>query len=150
MTDFSLPVAFHFGVSVDGATGMEDAAFHEVGGLEAEIEVETVVEGGENRFVHKLPKPVRHPNLVLKRGIASSASALVTWCRAVFENDFAQPIVPKGIVVALRDAEGDPVRSWSIANAYPVKWQVSGFGAMKNEVVIETMELAYTTLKRTA
>ncbi len=48
-----------------------DAAFQEVGGLEAEIEVETVVEGGENRFVHRLPKPVKHPNLSLKRGLAS-------------------------------------------------------------------------------
>ena len=32
------------------------------------MEIETVVEGGENRFVHRLPKPVKHPNLVLKRG----------------------------------------------------------------------------------
>jgi phage tail-like protein len=150
MTDFSLPVAFHFGVSVDQATGTEDAAFQEVSGLEAEIEVEPVVEGGENRFVHKLPKPVRHPNLVLKRGIASGSSGLVAWAQAVFENDFSQPIVPRGIVVSLRDAEGDPVRSWAVARAYPVKWQVSGFGSTKNEVVIETMEFAYTTLRRTA
>ena len=67
----------------------------------------------------------------------------------VFENDFAQAIVPRGIVVSLRDAEGEPLRSWSIGRAYPVKWSVGGFGAMKNEIAIETMEFAYHTLKRT-
>jgi phage tail-like protein len=147
MTDW--PVVFHFGVSVDNATANEDGAFQEVSGLEAEIELETVVEGGENRFVHRLPKPVKHPNLVLKRGIASDSSQLVTWCKAVFENDFAQAITPRGIVVSLRDADGEPLRSWSVGNAFPVKWRVDGFGAMKNEIAIESMEFAYTTLKRT-
>lgn len=149
MADFALPVVFHFAVAVDGATASEDAAFQEVSGLEAEIELETVVEGGENRFVHRLPKPVKHPNLVLRRGIASDRSQLVTWCKAVFENDFAAAIAPRGIVVSLRDAEGDPLRSWSLGNAWPVKWAVAGFGAMKNEIAIETMEFAYATLKRT-
>jgi phage tail-like protein len=147
MTEY--PVVFHFAVAVDGATANEDGAFQEVGGLESEIELETVVEGGENRFVHRLPKPVKHPNLVLKRGIASSQSQLVTWCKAVLEADFAEAIAPRGIVVSLRDAEGEPLRSWSIGNAFPVKWSVDGFGGMKNEVAIESMEFAYNTLKRT-
>jgi phage tail-like protein len=143
-----LPVAFHFTVAVDGATGREDAAFQEASGLEAEIELETVAEGGENRFLHRLPKPVRHPNLVLKRGVAGDTSRLMTWCRDVFEKDFTQPIVPRDIVVSLCDSEGDPLRTWSIGNAFPVKWSVSGFGGTRNEVAIETMEFAYHTLKR--
>jgi phage tail-like protein len=143
-----LPVAFHFTVAVDGATGREDAAFQEASGLEAEIELETVAEGGENRFLHRLPKPVRHPNLVLKRGVAGDTSRLMTWCRDVFEKDFTQPIQPRDIVVSLCDAEGDPLRTWSIGNAFPVKWSVAGFGGTRNEVAIETMEFAYHTLKR--
>ena len=70
MSALELPVAFHFTVAITGSgTSVPDAAFQEVGGLEAEIEIETVVEGGENRFAHRLPKPVRHPNLTLKRGL---------------------------------------------------------------------------------
>lgn len=97
----ALPVAFHFAVTVDGAAGAEDAAFQEVSGLEAEIEVEPVTEGGENRFIHSLPKPVRHPNPVPKRGMAGETSRLMTWCRDVFEKDFSQPIVPRDVVVSL-------------------------------------------------
>ena len=135
-------------MSIEARTDSDDAAFSEVSGLEAEIELETVVEGGENRFVHRLPRPVKHQNLVLKRGLASDQGTLAKWCKSVLENDFSQPIEPKGVSVSLCDADGDPVRSWSIANAYPVKWSVAGFDAMKNELAVETVEFAFSTLKR--
>ena len=97
-----------------------DAAFQEVGGLEAEIEVETVVEGGENRFAHRLPKPVKPPEPDAEaRADRRHSSGLVQWCKATFENDFSQAIQPKAIVVSLCDAEGEPVASWSIGRAYP-------------------------------
>lgn len=150
MADFALPVVFRFTVSIDGAGADVDAAFQEVSGLEAEIEVETVVEGGENRFTHRLPKPVRHPNLVLKRGVAASGGGLGKWCADVIEKDFSQPIKPRDVLVSLCDAEGDPIRSWSVGGAYPVKWSVGGFDAMRNEIAIETIELVYRTLKRKA
>lgn len=148
MTDFLLPVAFSFQVRFTGDTGKEDIAFHEVSGLEAEIELELVTEGGENRFQHKLPKPVKHPNLILKRGIASKSSGLVTWFKQVIENDFSKPIEPRSVTIMLNDEEGEPLRTWSIARAYPVKWSIDTFNAMENKIAIETLELAYTTLKR--
>jgi phage tail-like protein len=150
VSDFSLPVAFHFTVAVDGAGDDVDAAFQEVSGLEAEMEVETVTEGGENRFVHRLPKAVKHPNLVLKRGLAPSGRGLAGWCADVLEKDLSQPIKPRNVTVSLCDEDGDPVRSWAISGAFPVKWSVGGFDAMKNAMAIETIELAYRTLKRKA
>lgn len=147
-TDFEMPVVFHFTVAVDGARDDVDAAFAEVGGLETELQTEDLAEGGQNSFVHKLPRPVRHPNLVLKRGIAAQSSQLSGWCQDVLENDFAQSIRPRDVVVSLCDAGGDPVRSWAVGNAYPIKWSVDAFNATTNAIAIETMELAYSTLKR--
>ncbi len=147
--DFSLPVAFSFSVSFAGAGAqITDAAFQEVSGLESGIEVQTVVEGGENRFVHQLPKPVKQGTLKLKRGLTDLSSGLVTWCKATLEGDFSQRIEPKDLLIALLDNEGDPVASWSIGNAWPVKWSVGAFDAMKNEIAVETVELAFLTLKR--
>ena len=50
------PVGFHFRVEFDlpGASD-NDMRFREVGGLSVELEEETYNEGGENRFVQKLP-----------------------------------------------------------------------------------------------
>jgi phage tail-like protein len=148
--DFTLPVAFHFEVKFTGSgPQIKDAAFSEVSGLESSIDVESVVEGGENRFVHQLPKPVKHGNLKLKRGLTDKNSALVKWCKDVIEGDFSKKIEPKNLIIDLLDEEHDPVASWTVGNAYPVKWSVGNFDAMKNELALETIELAYTTLKRT-
>jgi phage tail-like protein len=146
---FAPPVVFHFTVAFTGAgPNVSDAAFREVGGLDRTMGVEEVVEGGENRFVHRLPKPSAQPNLVLKRGLTEADSGLVKWCQETLEQDLAKRLQPKDVVVSLLDEEGDPVASWSLTRAWPVKWSVGVLDAMKNELAIETIELAYNTIRR--
>lgn len=142
------PPAFHFKVEFSATAGMSDTSFQEVSGIGAEVETEDVPEGGENRYVHRLPVRVKHPKLLLKRGIADSNSPLVIWCKSVMEEDFTKPIVPRPVHVFLLDEHGLPMRSWSFANAYPVKWEVDSFNSTKNEVAIEKLELSYTYSNR--
>ncbi|MCP5003931.1 MAG: phage tail protein [Planctomycetes bacterium] len=140
--DYPLP-SFHFKVTLFGADGTSDTSFQEVSGITSKITTESVIEGGENRYVHKLPTRVDHNNLVLKRGIAILASPLVRWCQSVFETPFDSPISPKNIIVSLLNEERKPARSWSFVNAYPVTWEVEAFQSQKNEVAIEKIELNY-------
>ena len=49
----SSPVGFHFKVEVGTARRWHDVRFTEVSGLSAEMGLEDVPEGGENRFVQK-------------------------------------------------------------------------------------------------
>ena len=147
-SDVYPPSAFHFKVAFAATLGLTDTSFQEVSGISAEVDTETVVEGGENRYVHTLPKGVKHPNLELKRGIASMTSPLVIWCRSVFEMDFITPVVAQPIVVQLLDASKLPIRAWSFANAFPVKWEVENFNSTKNEVAIEKIVLSYTYSNR--
>jgi phage tail-like protein len=142
------PPAFYFSVSIDGNTA-SDTSFTDVSGMSIEMETEAVVEGGENRFVHQLPKQIKHPNLELKRGIARINSPLVAWCKEVLEGEFIKQIVPKMLIVNLHDASKNVLRSWTFNNAYPVKWDVEGFSSTKNEVAVEKMTFAYTYSKRT-
>ncbi|MFT4925149.1 MAG: phage tail-like protein [Phenylobacterium sp.] len=139
---FDLPVAFQFTV-VPLLNPLDQGSFQEVGGIEATIEVDKVVEGGQNRYVHQLPTSISHSNLTLKRGVASITSALVVWCLSVFEGGFDIPIVPMDLAVSLLDENGMPLRVWSVFSAWPVKWQVDAFNSTKNEVAIETIELSY-------
>ena len=148
MLDDYPPSAFYFKVVFSTALVTADTSFQEVSGISSEIEVEPVVEGGENRFVHQLPKAVKHPNLVLKRGIANITSPLVHWCRSTLENDFLKPIEPRQIHVFLLNAEKIPIRAWSFANAFPVKWEIDGFNSTKSEVAIEKIELSYNYSNR--
>lgn len=137
--------AFHFLVNLPGG----DTSFQEVAGLSVKRELEAVIEGGENRFTHRLPKPADHANLVLKRAIAPFDSALVGWCRDVLEGTLARPIEPRSFDVHLLDENGNALRSWAIVNAFPVNWTVEAFNATKNEVAIERIEFAYHYANRT-
>ena len=142
------PSAFYFKVGFAATKGNEDTSFQDVSGIGSEIDLEEVVEGGENRFVHRLPKGIKHPKLTLKRGIADESSALVKWCRKILESDFIAPIVPQLMLVYLMDAKKTPIRAWSFANAYPVNWEIEDFTSTKNEVAIEKIELSYNYSSR--
>jgi phage tail-like protein len=146
MDDYPLP-AFHFQVKFTD-TILGDTSFQEVTGLAHELDTEEVAEGGENRFVHRLPRGVKNPRLVLKRAVAWAGSPLVRWCKSTLEGGIGEPLQPKNLLVFLLDETAMPVRAWGIENAYPVKWEVESFGATKNEVAIEKIELVYNTLTR--
>ncbi|MGB5944074.1 MAG: phage tail protein [Leeuwenhoekiella sp.] len=138
------PVGFHFKVEFFGITDQEvDFQFQSVSGLSAEMTTEEITEGGENRFKHKLPLRATYPNLVLKRGLITD-SKLITWCRNAIENFVFKPT---DLTVKLLNNEHEPLTTWNVVHAYPVKWSVSEFDAEKNSVVIETIELAYRYFK---
>ena len=36
-----------------------------------------------------------------------------------------------------------PLMFWSFENAYPIKWEVSGFNSQESSIVTETLEFTY-------
>ena len=137
------PSAFHFKVVLSATLGLADTSFQEVSGIGSTIKLESIVEGGENRYVHNLPNGVEHPKLVLKRGVGRITSPLVIWCKTVMELGFLAPIIPMPVLVFLQNEKRLPSRVWFFANAYPVSWKVDAFNSTKNEVAIEEIELSY-------
>jgi phage tail-like protein len=114
------PAAFYFTVTFGNGVQVPDASFSEVSGISLEMETEAVVEGGENRFVHQLPKGIKHPNLELKRHFYAQLP-LVKWCKDTLEGAFIKLIVPQTIIVKLNGADGQVLRAWAFIDAYPVK-----------------------------
>jgi phage tail-like protein len=148
------PPAFYFRVTVLGvgallaeATGV-DASFQEVSGIEARWETEEVAEGGENRFVHVLPRPARYANLVLKRGVVTRDSFFAEWVGQTVGSGLSLPILPQNLLVTLQDPDGWPVVAWAFVNAWPLRWITAPMDAMQNEVLTETMEFQYNYFER--
>lgn len=137
------PAAFHFAVNIGMLATPFDTSFQEVSGLDQKMDTEDLVEGGENRFVHKLPNGVRQGTLSLKRGIATVDSPLMLWCKVVMENGLTLGITPMPVLVHLLDELGLPLRCWALANAYPVRWDIEPFNSIRNETAIEQIDLAY-------
>ena len=145
--DYPLP-AFYFSVAFSDTLGVIDSSFQEVSGIGPEMKTESLIEGGENRFVHQLPTSVENPKLVLKRGIAGADSILMNWCATVLESDFSSAIETKSLHVYLLDEDSFPVRCWFFNNAFPVHWEIEAFNSTKNEVAVEKIELNYTYSNR--
>lgn len=148
------PPAFYFSVRILGAGGLvsaltgSDASFQEVSGLQSELGVEEVVEGGENRFVHRLPKATKYPNLVLKRGVVTGSSFLTEWAGLTIGSKLSLPIVTQNLMVTLLNDSGIPIIAWVIVNAFPVKFEVDSLSSMDNKILIETLELSYNYHER--
>lgn len=137
-TDY--PVGFYFSLSFEG----EDTAFKEVSGISKELNIEEVTSGGENRFKYRLPTVSSSKNLVLKRAIIPTGSKLITWCMNTIDGGLANAIQTSDVSVDLLNAKGEVLIKWTFYNAYPVQYAVSDLKSQESEILIETIELAYT------
>jgi len=144
MSDAYPPVAFYFRLSFDEVNSGVDASFKEVSGITMEMGTEEITEGGNNNYKHRVPTSVKFSNLVLKRGLVPKDSAIVDWVLDTLGGGLAEAIETKTIMVSLLNENGDPLNSWSFANAWPVKWSTSDLNSMNNELVIETLEFSYS------
>lgn len=131
---------FHFAVSFDLPNVTQaEVGFREVSGLTRELAVETVAEGGQNGFAHKLPGRASYPNLVLKRGMLP-LSPLRDWCAAAIEELEIEPV---SATVVVLDASHVPLQTYALEGVWPLKWEVSGFDANASGLLVESLEFAY-------
>ncbi len=138
--DYFPPSAFYFTVKVDGLSSESDSAFLEVSGLEVSIETEEIQEGGV-LHPYRVPKKVKYSNtVVLKRGLVVNTN-LINWCKEAMQDSFV--IKTRDVSISLDSEEGEPLMTWNLKKAYPVKWSVAPFNAQQNAIVIETLELVY-------
>lgn len=137
-------VGFHFSVTFGLLPQLpSDIRFMGVSGLSVTMNTETYTEGGENRFIHKLPTRTEYAQLELKRGIFVG-SVLIRWCIEAIEQFNFKPV---DVLITLLNNLHVPVAAWYVVHAYPVKWSVSNFNAMANEVAVETITLNYQYFK---
>jgi phage tail-like protein len=71
-------------------------------------------------------------------------SKVIKWLRDAFENF---KFKPTNIIIKLLNEKHEPLLTWNIVHAYPVKWSVSDFNAEESKLVIETLELNYNYFK---
>jgi phage tail-like protein len=140
--DIYPPAGFHFAVRF-AFSDEADTHFQSVSGLSVEYETETIKEGGENRFEHKLPVRTKYADLSLKRGLLLDSKVL-KWCLDALEN---RVFAPTDMQIVLLNEQHQPLKTWNVAAAWPKKWSVSDFNAQENALVIESLEISYRYFK---
>ena len=139
MSDTYPAVGFYFQIQLEEETN----AFKEVSGLSLEMSAEQVVESGENKFKHRVPTAAKYQNLILKRGIIPQDSKLMFWIAETFESGLESAIEPKTIQISLLNESGVKAMSWLFVNAYPVRCQTVPLNDTNDEILVESVELAF-------
>jgi len=136
--------AYFFTVEIDGES--ISYPFRSCSGLKSEAAVVEVEEGGFNGTTRKLIGRTKYPNIVLKRGFCGAMSELYK-LRGMFMNDL--PGGGKGKrfsgVITQKGPDGSCAK-WRFSRGWVCKWEGPDFDASKNEVSIESIEIAHEGL----
>lgn len=143
----------NFLVSVDGVSGT--AAFSEVTGIEASVDVIDFRQGNANSLAPvKIPGLVKHGNITLKYGYTLD-SAFKTWIQECVSEVRGEMPRNKVQIEMIDINVGTPsqvvttisgTRVWVLTNAWVAKYTAPDLNAGTSEVAIETVELAYEEL----
>ena len=135
---------FNFLIEVSGLT---IGGFTEVSGISIQTDYDTIKEGGENNFEHRLPRGTKSTDITLKRGLIDST--LLDWYMDVIDGKIER----KDGSIILCDQfncydEEHHVIEWDFYEAYPIKWEGSAFNSTTNTIVSETLVLTHQGIEK--
>lgn len=120
-------------------------AFSECVGLEATMEPKTIKEGGKNYGVNHRAGPVTFATVVLKRGMTTTRD-LWKWFELVAKGAYAYRLTATVTLfgpAATVDGDPQPLVSWKLERAIPVKFKAADLNAKGTDVGIEELHLAH-------
>jgi phage tail-like protein len=124
-----------------------DIRFQKVSGLNARTEVRKIHQGGDNNSVYHLPINTSYENLILEKGRTPNIINFSAGIINMFFSDLLGPLKPVDVLITAINIKGIAMSAWLVRDAYPVRWSVSDLDANSNEVIIDTLELAYKNFK---
>lgn len=132
-------VTFRFEVNWGGTI----IGFTEVSGLDVETEVVEYRHGASPVYSKvKMPGQQKYSNITLKKGSFAGDNEAYEWWNTVNLNTIER----RDVIIKLLNQDGDPVITWNLSQAWPIKVQSTGLKADGSEAAIETMELVHEGL----
>lgn len=147
--------AYYFRVDLQTSTGnpLGSYPFRSCSGLKVEAAVVELEEGGFNGTTRKLIGRTKFPNIVLKQGLCAAGSDL--WklraqymddgqAKADFKKGRQTPKRISGVITQLGPNGAEA--KWAFSGGWVCKWEGPDLDATKNEISIETIEIAHEGL----
>jgi phage tail-like protein len=126
------------------------AAFSEVSGLELNLEIREVREGGYNLGVRRLVGKASSPNLVLKRGVTLDAG-FWEWIQACVNGQFPLPYLSGSVLQfpPAQQREEAKAARWTFINGIVTKVKSADLSAAGGTTLaIEELHIAHEGLER--
>jgi|GEM_PF-709646 len=140
------------GLGGAGSAGqLGDGGFQECSGLQIEMDVHEIAEGGRNDGVVRLVGRGKYSNLVLKRGMlyptgGTAVAELWGWLQGILSGQ--RPVVRyDGVIEVLDTASRDVVATWVFDRGLPQRVMGPSLNAKTGEIAIEELTIAHEGLR---
>jgi phage tail-like protein len=150
----NLASTFNFRVTLNKSGAgdrLGDGGFQECNGLEIEMDVQELVEGGRNDGTIRRVGRGKYTNLVLKRGMifpdgGKVKGELWNWLQGVLSG--VRPVARYNGTVEVRDPTGHHVvATWEFDRGLPAKVSGPQLNAKTGEIAIEELTIAHEGLR---
>lgn len=132
-------VNFHFQVEWGGT----NISFIEVSGLELEHDLIEYRGGASPEFsTMKIPGMRKYSNIILKQGSFEKDNEFFAWTNTIALSDAER----RNITISLLNSEHKPLIIWKIRNSWPIALKFGKLNAIKNELLIERLEIVHEGL----
>jgi phage tail-like protein len=133
---------FRFRLEIDG---ISQASFSEVAIGETATDAVDYRDGTDPAHVRKLDGLTKYGNITLKWGVTDSQD-LYNWHKAIVAGQISKN--RKMVVISVMDETGTEKARFTVAEAWPMKYQLGGLNGKGNEVFLETLELVNEGIER--
>jgi phage tail-like protein len=135
----------HFRLQVGGKEAI--GQFREISGLDTESEIieQKEVDANGRQVTVKVSGADKWSNIELKRGVDVD-KGLYEWRRMV--EDQGPDAARTDCTLELLDYDGSPIATYTITQAWPVKYTGVAMNAGSNEIAVEGITLAHEGFKR--
>lgn len=154
MTVPSLAGTFNFRITLNRSDGsappLGDGGFQECSGLDIEMDVVELQEGGRNNGTVRQVGRGKYSNITLKRGLlfperGEVNNELWNWIQNVLAGE--RPVARyDGVIEVLSADGGDTVATWTFDRGLPQKVAGPQLNAKSGEIAIEELTIAHEGL----
>lgn len=128
---------FHFKATI-GDKG--EISFQEISGLDSEYDIIEYRAGNSIEFsTVKMPGLRKGSDVTLKKGMFKDDTALYDY----FNETKMNTIKRETVTIQLLDEEHNPMFTWTLKNAFPMKVSGTDLNAQNSEVAVEEIVLAH-------
>ena len=149
---FGASVDVGAGIGVGSSSGqLGDGGFQECTGLQIDMDVHEITEGGRNDGTVRLAGRGKYANIVLKRGMlypvgGTAVNELWGWLQGMLSGQ--RPVVRyDGVIEVLNTSNGAVTATWVFDRGLPAKISGPSLNAKSGEIAIEELTIAHEGLR---
>ena len=140
-----VPASHHFYVDIgDGVA----AVFTECSEITVETVLEPFYEGGQNEFEHRLPGHSKVSDVTLKQGLAMASNGQNPWWEW-YKKTLTGQLERRNVTITVYTQKGTVAQSWTLVEAFPMKWTGPAFRAADNSLAIQSLTLTHRGIQLT-